>query len=162
MLAVQFSSVTQLCLTPCDPMDCSLPGSSVHGIFQARVPEWGAIAFSIMICQLAYKKKQANKKKQAPLWFSHWNEAGIEDRYTHRKTKIGKITSISSLRKKKSLHTRCSFSTELFSHALIGVFCFVLFCFECWVALPCLLYTYTYIHTRVQEPPDGFLVISKR
>ena len=29
-----------------DPMDCSLPGSSVHGIFQARVPEWGAIAFS--------------------------------------------------------------------------------------------------------------------
>ena len=30
-----------------DPMDCSLPGSSVHGIFQARVLEWGAIAFSI-------------------------------------------------------------------------------------------------------------------
>ena len=33
-------------LTLCDPMDCSLPGSSVHGIFQARVLEWGAIAFS--------------------------------------------------------------------------------------------------------------------
>ena len=32
--------------TLCDPMDCSLPGSSVHGIFQARVLEWGAIAFS--------------------------------------------------------------------------------------------------------------------
>ena len=31
----------------CDPMDCSLPGSSVHGIFEARVPEWGAIAFSV-------------------------------------------------------------------------------------------------------------------
>ena len=30
----------------CDPMDCSLPGSSIHGIFQARVLEWGAIAFS--------------------------------------------------------------------------------------------------------------------
>ena len=30
-----------------DPMDCSLPGSSVHGIFQARVLEWGAIAFSV-------------------------------------------------------------------------------------------------------------------
>ena len=30
----------------CDPMDCSPPGSSAHGIFQARVPEWGAIAFS--------------------------------------------------------------------------------------------------------------------
>ena len=40
------SKVTQSCPTPSDPMDCSLPGSSVHGIFQARVLEWGAIAFS--------------------------------------------------------------------------------------------------------------------
>ena len=37
------SEVTQSCPTPSDPMDCSLPGSSVHGIFQARVLEWGAI-----------------------------------------------------------------------------------------------------------------------
>ena len=40
------SEVTQSCPTLSDPMDCSLPGSSVHGIFQARVLEWGAIAFS--------------------------------------------------------------------------------------------------------------------
>ena len=40
------SEVAQSCLTLHDPMDCSLPGSSVHGIFQARVLEWGAIAFS--------------------------------------------------------------------------------------------------------------------
>ena len=40
------SEVTQLCPTPSDPMDCSLPGSSVHGILQARVLEWVAIAFS--------------------------------------------------------------------------------------------------------------------
>ena len=40
------SEVVQLCLTPRDPMNCSLPGSSVHGVFQARVLEWGAIAFS--------------------------------------------------------------------------------------------------------------------
>ena len=39
------SEVAQSCLTPRDPMDWSLPGSSVHGIFQARVLEWGAIAF---------------------------------------------------------------------------------------------------------------------
>ena len=39
-------SVAQLCPTLCDPMDGSPPGSSVHGIFQARVLEWGAIAFS--------------------------------------------------------------------------------------------------------------------
>ena len=40
------SEVAQSCPTPSDPMDCSLSGSSVHGIFQARVLEWGAIAFS--------------------------------------------------------------------------------------------------------------------
>ena len=40
------SEVAQSCLTLRDPMVCSLPGSSVHGIFQARVLEWGAIAFS--------------------------------------------------------------------------------------------------------------------
>ena len=40
------SEVAQLCLTLSDPMDCSLPSSSVHGIFQVRVLEWGAIAFS--------------------------------------------------------------------------------------------------------------------
>ena len=41
------SDVTQSCLTLSDPMDCSLPGSSIHGIFQARVLEWVAIAFSL-------------------------------------------------------------------------------------------------------------------
>ena len=40
------SEVAQLCLTLSNPMDCSLPGSSIHGIFQARVLEWIAIAFS--------------------------------------------------------------------------------------------------------------------
>ena len=43
------SEVAQLCPTPSDPMDCSLPGSSIHGIFQARVLEWGAIAFSDIV-----------------------------------------------------------------------------------------------------------------
>ena len=38
--------VTQSCLTLCDPVDCSLPGSSVHGIFQARILEWVVIPFS--------------------------------------------------------------------------------------------------------------------
>ena len=41
------SEVSQSCPTLCDPMDCSPPGSSIHGIFQARVLEWGAIAFSV-------------------------------------------------------------------------------------------------------------------
>ena len=38
------SEVAQLCPTLCDPMDCTLPGSSLHGILQARVPEWVAIS----------------------------------------------------------------------------------------------------------------------
>ena len=45
------SEVAQSCLTLSDPMDCSLPGSSVHGIFQARVLEWGAIAFSMIMLE---------------------------------------------------------------------------------------------------------------
>ena len=40
------SEVAQLCPILCDPMGCSLPGSSVQGIFQARILEWGAISFS--------------------------------------------------------------------------------------------------------------------
>ena len=42
----QFSEVAQSCLTLCDPIDCSLPGSPVRGIFQAIVLEWVAISFS--------------------------------------------------------------------------------------------------------------------
>ena len=44
--------VAQLCLTLSNPMDYSLPGSSVHGIFKARILEWGAIAFSDMLSRL--------------------------------------------------------------------------------------------------------------
>ena len=48
------SEVAQSCLTLSNPMNCSLPGSSIHGIFQARVLEWGAIAFSIGFGLFAY------------------------------------------------------------------------------------------------------------
>ena len=49
------SEVAQSCSTPSDPMDCSLPGSSIHGIFQAGVLEWGAIAFSDLTVQYLEK-----------------------------------------------------------------------------------------------------------
>ena len=52
------SEVAQSRPTLSDPMDCSLPGSSVHGIFQARVLEWGAIAFSEVV--LVVKNSPAN------------------------------------------------------------------------------------------------------
>ena len=48
------SEVAQSCRTLSDPMDCSLPGSSIHGIFQARVLEWVAIAFSIHSLKKCY------------------------------------------------------------------------------------------------------------
>ena len=48
------SEVTQSCPTLHDPMDCSLPGSSIHGIFQARVLQWGATAFSVSISCCSY------------------------------------------------------------------------------------------------------------
>ena len=49
------SEVAQLCPTLCNPMDCSLPGSSLHGILQARVLEWVAISFSRGSSQLGYQ-----------------------------------------------------------------------------------------------------------
>ena len=60
------SEVTQLCPTLRDPMDCSLPGSSVHGIFQARVLEWAAIAFSgviLLVTLILPGRKQQRREK---------------------------------------------------------------------------------------------------
>ena len=57
------SDITQSCLTPRDPMDCSPPGSSVHGIFQARVLEWGAIAFSCLL-----PKRKDPRDYTGPIW----------------------------------------------------------------------------------------------
>ena len=61
------SEIAQSCLTLSDPLDCSLPGSSIHGIFQARVLEWGAIAFSDKITNNVQKsqlfKVQRNENK---------------------------------------------------------------------------------------------------
>ena len=56
------SEVAQLCLTLRNPMDCSPPGSSIHGIFQARVLEWGVISFSYNITYLESK-----------FYFTHFN-----------------------------------------------------------------------------------------
>ena len=59
------SEVAQSCPTPSHPMDCGLPGSSVHGICQARVLEWVAIAFSILRCS---HSNFLNKKGSQVLW----------------------------------------------------------------------------------------------
>ena len=95
------SEVTQSCPTLSNPMDCSLPGSSVHGIFQTRVLEWVAIAFSI-VRKWKVKVKLLNRvglvatpwtaAYQAPpsMGFSrqeHWSGSLVQDKnkikYTH-------------------------------------------------------------------------------
>ena len=58
------SEVAQSCPTLNDPMDCSLPGSSVQGIFQARVLEWGDIAFSVRKNRYVKSSQEDDKKKQ--------------------------------------------------------------------------------------------------
>jgi len=58
---MKVTSESESCLTLSNPMDCSLPGSSIHGIFQARVLELGAIAFSgitLLVQQIAYGNSQ--------------------------------------------------------------------------------------------------------
>ena len=60
------SEVAQSCPTLSDPMDCSLPGSSVHWIFQVRVLEWGAIAFSVLraTTSVFFKRDQEGCKEK--------------------------------------------------------------------------------------------------
>ena len=65
------SEVAQSCPTPSDPMDCSLPGSSVNGIFQARVLEWGAIAFSSVCQYLTYTIFGSNNNSLLPRCLSY-------------------------------------------------------------------------------------------
>ena len=77
------SEVAQLCPTLSDPMDCSLPGSSVHGIFQARVLEWVAIAFSTGVPRII----QTN-----PSIFLKFNKSLIEHHYKH--TELTKLNTM--------------------------------------------------------------------
>ena len=78
------SEVTQSCPTLHDPMDCSLPGSSIHGIFQAGVLEWGAIALSLptstiylfhviycifpLVSDMSHKLKTLQKTRISDIW----------------------------------------------------------------------------------------------
>ena len=71
------SEVIQSCLTLSDPMDHSLPGSSIHGIFQARVLKWGAIAFSdtSFYSTIFYDYDNIHHYQMASkLWYSHMME----------------------------------------------------------------------------------------
>ena len=74
------SQVAQSCLTLSDPVDCSLPGSSIHGIFQARVLEWGAIAvFTAVLFTIARTWKQPRypltDEQIKKLWYKYIMES---------------------------------------------------------------------------------------
>ena len=75
------SEVAQLCSTVCDPMACSLPGSSIPGIFQARILEWGAITFSgkVGLREHKYENVDGGEKRTRKLWVVenrrlHWDK----------------------------------------------------------------------------------------
>ena len=82
------SEVAQLCPTPSDPTDCSPPGSSVHGILQARALEWVAIAFSLPHCrQTLYRLShqevvQNSLNLLAIIWESDRNAIGTHNSQT--------------------------------------------------------------------------------
>ena len=78
------SEVTQSCPTLCNPMDCSPPGSSAHGIFQARVLEWGAIAFSVQVPEEPRNRRPSNR------WPEFWDsELGGEGSSVQRAGPLG-------------------------------------------------------------------------
>ena len=94
------SEAAQSCPTPSDPMDCSLPGSSVHGIFQARVLEWGATAFSEQKSELSLKSLWDNTKR------FDISVIGIseEDKETEVGNIFEKITAKNFLNLEKAIH----------------------------------------------------------
>ena len=81
------SEVARSCLTLSDPVDCSPPGSSVHGIFQARVLEWGAIAFSTghflveaifnLTLHLKQLEKEEMKNSRVSRWRRQWHPTPV-------------------------------------------------------------------------------------
>ena len=71
------SEVAQSCPTLSDPMDCSLPGSSIHGICQARVLEWGTIAFSSLTPSTV--QKQFGKRKELSFLLSLFQVSDVSN-----------------------------------------------------------------------------------
>ena len=103
------SEVAQSCPTPSDPMDCSLPGSSIHGIFQARVLEWGAIAFSLITLSASY---EWNHTILILLWLVFFPLCIISSRFIHIVTcvRIFFCLSLNNV----SLHVHTIFCLSIF------------------------------------------------
>ena len=101
------SEVTQSCPTLSDPMDCSLPGSSAHGIFQARVLEWGAMAFSLQALQsvlFCYSGSNTPGHASASQNITkHLRRMALKNKYQEVFQKQKHLTLSSSGRKRKTI-----------------------------------------------------------
>ena len=97
------SEVTQWCPTLCDPIVCSLPGSSVHGLFQVRVLEWDAIAFSDILSYSLLKQLctlcDLAKKTHSLSCFSFTNEDKLELIFAYFLTQVTRHTFTGNLSK---------------------------------------------------------------
>jgi len=109
------SEVAQSCPTPSDPMDCSLPGSSIHGVFQARVLEWVAIAFSAGILHQRSKVQLVAVDSMQTNTYIHTYIKINTKRDTYIHTYI-KINTKRVLKKKSPHHTRKELELILLCH----------------------------------------------
>ena len=94
------SEVVKSCPTHSDPMDCSLPGSSVHGIFQARVLAWGAIVFSGSSCYSCVNNQAKFieiRVERAPILHNHYQK--IEQKSTFSNHYMRSDLPITKIRK---------------------------------------------------------------
>ena len=116
------SEVAQSCLTLSNPMDCSLPGSSIHGIFQARVLEWSAIAFSGHISLDSFNLKYFLSHFLPLLTLMFW---GVQASYFY-KMPINWIFLIFLMSRVMYIHD-CYWSSGVFSVSCIRR-CLILVC----------------------------------
>ena len=129
------SEVTQSCPTLIDPMDCSLPGSSVHGIFQTRVLEWGAIAFSAKALYFHYFFMYLDYSNEYTCYFSSYSpgnkkneiqsvplgvHCAVGELYMERKKRQWDIRKILQVIKtKKKINCRICFIYIIYSFSLL-------------------------------------------
>ena len=98
------SEVAQSCPTLRNPMDCSPPGSFVHGIFQARVLEWGAIAFSLACPHGSVLGPDSGCGSES---------SGFSCPFAHREAMVTMVTKSADLRNSYTFHNMTNYNSDL-------------------------------------------------